>query len=84
MHPLLKRIIYIHSRHFIKDGNVQCSVSCQITNMKKSCFRCVFKINFPEFMTCGTFKSTPFKKKKKEKNVGGESLEAETRWVRMA
>ena len=43
---------------------------------------------FPEFMTRGTFKSIPFKKNNKEnkneKNVGGESLEAKTRWVQKA
>ena len=57
-----KHCSFIHS---IKDSNVQCSVSCQITNMRKSYFRFVFKIDFPEFMICGTFKSTPFKKRKK-------------------
>ena len=41
----VKQHLFIHSRHFM-NSNVQSSVSCQITNMKKSYFRCVFEIDF--------------------------------------
>ena len=58
---------------------------------EKIVFQVCILDQFPEFMTCGTFKSTPFrkkiiikKKKEKTKKCWGESLEAETRWVRMA
>ena len=47
---------------------------------EKIVFQVCILDKFPEFMTGGTFKSIPFKKEK----CLGESLEAETRWVRMA
>ena len=52
--------------------------------MKKSYVMCVVD-QFHSVMTCSTFKSIPFKKKKdkkkNEKNIGSRSLEAETKKV---
>ena len=54
--------LFIHSRHFINlKRQQQCSVF--IANMKKIVFQVCILDKFPEFMTCDTFKSIPFKKK---------------------
>ena len=58
--------------------------------MKKSYFRFVFQIIFLDLRRAAHLKAPHLnekkkkKKKKKTKNVGGESLEVETSWVRMA
>ena len=62
----VKKHLFIHSRHFINlKRQQQCSV---FIKYEKIVFQVCILDQFPEFMTCGTFKSIPFKKIKKNKN----------------
>ena len=80
----VKQHLFIHSRHFINLKRQQISEFCFMSNYKYEKSRilgvylrsisCIYDVHH-------ILIKAPCLKKK---NVGGESLEAETRWVRMA